>query len=220
MDWTRFVVVLFIGEMLVLLQALSSVADGYFSSAQIKTIGRWMSYRFHATNMPFVYSYPQKSCGYTFLQHGGMWADVFIVSPLVAYLVGMYQFSYISIIPSAKILIIAFGVWILLAIFVFAPAGKEMPEAHAHGGHVTAAGWIHVAYATMATWIVAMVYIPEFSTPPVSKRDIITVSFALIPWVYLSVIKFNKEWRFTEAIRWQIASEILGIALLAYLRLG
>lgn len=197
MDWTRFILVIAFGEWLIFLQALFSNFEGYFSQRQ-------MSLRGHV--------------GYSFLQHGGMWADIFIVTPLVAYLIAKYQFAYFS--PSSiEIATVALVVWTVLAVFVFAPAVKRFPEAHAHGGQVTMAGWIHVVYATLMVWIIAMVYIPNLATPMVSKSDITIVSILLIPWAITGVMKFTQRWKFDIFATTIVVAEIIGIIVLAWWRL-
>ncbi len=68
-NWLISWAVLVTGLFLVCVQGATSWMDGYLSQKQMKKeLG--------------IYD------GWSFLQHGGMWADVFIVSPLVAYILG------------------------------------------------------------------------------------------------------------------------------------
>ncbi len=196
-DWGRFIDVMIIGEWLVFLQALFSFWDGFFSATQMSRKGHH---------------------GYSFLQHGGMWCDVIIITPLVAYLVGKYQFAYLSPL-SITIAIVALVVWTALAVFVFTPAGKIMPEAHTHDGYVTEAGWILVVYATLASWVIVMWYVSGLETPPISENDVAIVSFVLIPWAILSVIKISPIWKLNYCSTTQTAVKIIGIAVLAWWRL-
>ncbi len=197
MNWKIFALAMFIGEALVALQGLVSWNDGYFSAPQMQRKG----YR-----------------GYSFLQHGGMWADFFLITPLVAYLVGKYNFAHTPTV--ALIFAAALILWNALAVFVFAPDGKAMPEAHTHGGNITAAGWILILYAGIATGIIAMVYLPGYATPPISNVDIMVVSAVLFPWLIIGVTKFSPEWEWKHPEVLLVAiGAFLGVAILAAARL-
>ncbi len=155
--------------------------------------------------------------GYSFLEHGGMWADVFIVSPLVAYLVNKYAFAYGSSM-GWWILLIALLLWVALALFVFAPSGKNMPEAHARDGRVTGTGWIHVVYATLTMWVIAMAYIPGMVSPTISNKDVWIMSVALSVWAYFGVVKFSPAWFVEWPCVIQIIVEVVGLWILAIWR--
>ncbi len=214
-NWTWFIAVMIVGEGLLFLQALLSFQDGFFSANQMYRLEEW-----HVTSSGTIYSLPSRDHlrGYSFLQHGGMWFDVIVITPLVAYLVGKYRFEYISM-QSIEIAVVSLVVWTSLAVFVFTPAGKIMPEAHTHDGHVTEAGWILVVYATLASWVIAMVYIKNLAVPAVSKTDIATVSGLLVPWAITGVMKFTPKWKFTFPVAVQTAAMIAGVAILAWWRL-
>lgn len=196
MNWSLFILVMIVGEVLVFLQAVASSRDGYFSERQM---------------------FQQGTRGYSFLQHGGMWADFLIITPLIAYLVGKYNFSYLST-WSLGIIYVSFVLWLSLAIFLYAPMGKNSPEAHTHDGKTTVAGGIHIVYATLASWIIAMVYIPNMSEPHLLGRDIIITSGALIPWIFVGVMKFTPQWRFNSSSIAQVYIGILGIIFLMIFR--
>ncbi len=196
-NWARFIVVMVLGEGLMFLQAFLSFQDGYFSVAQrVCSSDEGLPGRLRLLSSGTIFLMPPHTRqGYTFLQHGGMWFDVFAITPLVAYLVGKYQFAYLSP-PSIEIAVVALVVWVALAVFVFAPAGEIMPGAHTHDGYVTEAGWSLVVYATLASWIIAMVYIPNLVVPAVSKTDIAIVSGLLVPWAITSVMKFTPKGKY------------------------
>lgn len=185
---TRFLTVLALGEIVVVLQCIASVFDGFLTRAQ----------------MLWVHN---SAKGYSFMEHGGMWADALIVTPLLAYLMASYKFAYAST-GSMTFLGAVSALWILLATKVYAPAGAEMPEAHAHDGYVTVAGWLHVLYAAVATWIVALVYVPNMAEPPISSTDVIITSVALSFWAYFGVAKFSNYWVFDTSAKIQVGSEL------------
>ena len=71
-----FWLVLTIGVILVLAQGVFSYRDGYLTKKQMATRGI--------------------RHGWSFLEHGGMWADIFIISPLIAYVSSQHQLAYVS----------------------------------------------------------------------------------------------------------------------------
>ena len=135
------------------------------------------------------------SRGYSFLQHGGMWGDAFLVSPLVAYLISRYPFPYLSL-WGLVLFAASLVAWIVLLLKVYAPASVEMPEAHAFGGKVEPAGWVHVAYAVPVTWVVLMTY---FTPVHVLRGDLLLAAAALTFWSYLGAKKFSLHWTYREA---------------------
>lgn len=199
MNWSLFILVIIAGEGLILLQAFAAFRDGLFSDNQ----DEWS--RWHGQ-------------AYTFLQHGGMWADFFIITPLVAYLVGEYQFYYLSSL-GLSILVVSLVLWTILAVYIYAPMGKQSPEAHAHDGNITIAGWIYVLYATFASWIIAMMYIHNMAEPYLLNKDIIITSVALVPWIIAGVMKFTPQWKFNSASITQVYVGILGIIFLTLVSL-
>ncbi len=151
-----------------------------------------------------------KQGGYSFMQHGGMWVDAIVIVPLVAWLTYEYRFEYsvLSIIT----LIVIFIVWMLLAVFIYAPMGREMPEAHAHGGYVSITGWLHVVFATIMMWFIVMTYF-GMTTTHVSSHDIIATSILLMVWAYFGIMKFNPFWHFKRPERAQVLTlfAVIGI---------
>jgi hypothetical protein len=65
---------LFVGIVLVVIQGACAYFDGYLTQAQMHAQG--------VLN------------GYSFMEHGGMWADVLVISPLVAYIATKYELKY------------------------------------------------------------------------------------------------------------------------------
>ncbi|HEX3531746.1 MAG TPA: hypothetical protein VH988_32195 [Thermoanaerobaculia bacterium] len=174
----KFWTVLAAGVSLVGLQGFFAHADGYFSHRQI----------LHVHNI---------SNAYAFIEHGGMWADVFITTPIAAYIVCRYRLPYFSW-PGLLVLVLAlaFGT---AAGLVYQEMGKTFPEAHTHFGHTPPAGWIHGLFAVAALWIIGMFYLTH--TEPQRSNDIIVVSMGLTALLALGVMKFNPRWSWsTEAL--------------------
>lgn len=183
MDWKLFWAILGSGIALVFIQGLASWFDGYLTQAQLAARG---------------------ITGWSFMEHGGMWADVFIISPLVAYFVSNYQLPYFS---KWGLVILAVAVVFSLGMgYLYQQGGMVTPEAHTHDGTTTVAGWIHGVYAVAAIWICAMVYIPGLASPPISKADIIGLSMLLIPFFYSGVAKFSERWVFETPAQWQVGA--------------
>ncbi|HFC11017.1 MAG TPA: hypothetical protein ENJ75_02400, partial [Candidatus Kaiserbacteria bacterium] len=142
-------VVAVVGYELILLQYVSAFADGFATHAQMK--------RVH-----------QITCGYSFMEHGGVWTDAVFITPWLVYLVGKYDFTYTSV-ASILVLTVSFVVWTALAFLVYAPEGLMMPEAHAHNGYVTVAGYFHIVYAGLSSWIMAMLYLGMMTNNPAGR---------------------------------------------------
>jgi hypothetical protein len=192
-DWKILWTVLLVGIALVLIQGLAAWMDGYFTQDQIK--------RVHGI-----------TSAYSFVQHGGMWSDVFIITPIVAYISSKYELEYTT--WRAIILLLAAVVLVYLAMeFVYKPAGIKMPEAHTHDGRTPLTGWVHALYAVAAIWVCVEVYL-GWTTPVVSSTDIIVVSLLLTPFFYLGVAKFSNQWVFDTGAKWQVGVEIVGLWLL------
>jgi hypothetical protein len=194
-DWTIFCIVYGVGVLLVVLQGIASWKDGYFSQLQL-------------------YSRAKRN-SWAFIEHGGMWSDVFVISPIVAFAVSKYQLHYFS---TWGLVILFVAIVLSLAMGELYKAGGAItPEAHTHDGKTTVAGWIHGIFAVAAIWIVSMVYI-GLTTPAVSKTDIIVFSILLTPFSYLGSAKFNKRWKFDKFAKRQCAVVLIAIWAITFLR--
>lgn len=195
-NWRLFVDVLLAGEILVILQAILAFLDGYFTQANMQQQGIMN--------------------GYSFIEHGGMWADVFIVSPGTAYLVAKYHFAYT-----------AWWSWTILAVGIgFAAMAGSMynefalkhPTPHSHNGKTTTVGWIHAAYAIPVIWIGGMFYLTPTS-PAISPYDLIATSAVLTPFFVLGILDFNQNWEFLPEAKEQLWIEIPAIWIVTGIRL-
>lgn len=161
--------------MMVILQGVLAYADGYFTRAQL--------WRCHGEE--------KASRGYVFLEHGGMWFDFLILSPLVAHIVGCYELAYDSWMS-----IILLTVCILFSYKLgtgYTAVSLKTPEAHAHDGHTTVAGYIHGMYAILAMWVLVLFYLTP-TQPQVSKADLIVTSILLTPFFFAGAAKWNRRW--------------------------
>jgi hypothetical protein len=196
MDLVVLISVLAAGIALVALQGLLSWIDGYLTQDQMRSRG--------------------VATGWSFFEHGGMWADAFLISPILAYLLATYRFPYAS--KWGLVTLACAGALTFVMGHVYRRNGLKMPEAHTHDGRTTPAGWVHGAFAVFAFWTFALFYLKQTSPPP-SVRDVLAISILLIPFTFLGLAKFNSSWRLSSRDRWQITIEIAALALLAAVHL-
>ena len=181
-----FFVILICGIYLVVMQGITSHKDGYFSQKQMRVRG---------------------NRGFAFVEHGGMWADVFLIAPAVAYIMSKYHLDYTSW-WSLLILtgVAEFVVWTAKAYETIAMMG--VPEAHTHHGKTTAAGWIHAVSATWWIWIILLFFLTPIK-PRASPGDMIITSLIITAWAPLGLVKFNNPlWKWTKSNSQQIGGEI------------
>ncbi len=174
MDTETFWLVFCIGDALVFLQGVAAYADGFLTHAQMQR----------------VHKIPPGG-GYSFFDQGGMWSDVIIITPLVAYLIATYSFACSPV--SVFLFVIALLLWAFLAQKMFVPMGASMPEAHARNGYITLAGWIHVVYAGLTTSVVA-------------SGDIWMTSFLLRVWAFFGVVKFSSPGGLTSSHEYRLSA--------------
>lgn len=187
---------LLLGIALILAQGICAYFDGYLTQSQLYARGIMN--------------------GYSFIEHGGIWADVFIISPSVAYIIGRYKPPYGSI-RSMLVLGVA-SIVIILAGYVYTQMAIYHPEALTHDNYTTPAGWLHGLFALAAAWILALFYL-GLTRPPASTRDIMAISVTLTPFCFLSVVKFSNKWEFSTLAQWQVALEIFGLWIVTWIRL-
>ena len=196
MDWKLFWTILGTGIALVVVQGIASWFDGFLTQAQMRSRG--------ITN------------GYSFVEHGGMWADVFVISPMVAYAASKYQLHYFS--QSGLAILFAALVVAVVMGYLYRKGALTAPEAYTHDDKTTLAGWLHGLYAVAAIWICALFYL-NLATPGVSPKDIIVFSLILTPFFYLGVAKFNERWTFDAFAKRQVTIGTIAVWLVAALRL-
>jgi hypothetical protein len=185
MNWVRFLFFLTLGVAIVLAQAVASWFDGYLTQAQMHSRGI--------------------AHGWSFLEHGGMWGDAFIISPLLAYILSKYRLAYFS--KASVFVLIAVTLAALAMGYAYQRTGMTSPEAHTHDGATTLAGLIHGVFAIFAIWTCSLVYL-DLTSPPVAKSDVIAFSLLLTPFFVLGVTKLSQHWSFGTLAIWQVAIEI------------
>jgi hypothetical protein len=104
----------------------------------------WLAYRDHFLT-PAQMQAHGVGAGLPFMAHLGMWGDVFIISPLAAYIVGRFLRSWQrdTIIES---LVIGLA---LSTIMHWSYLSSNIMEAHVQNGALTPAGWVHAAYMSL-----------------------------------------------------------------------
>ncbi len=113
--------------------------------------------------------------GWSFMEHGGMWFDFFILTPVVAYIVSHYKLPILSKTSIAFIC----GIIVALICFGFFYSSKTfgIPEAHTHDGKTAPAGYVHGVYALIVAWVLFMFYF-KISMSADYRHDIKWVSMA------------------------------------------
>ena len=168
--------VLIVGELLVLLQGILAYKDGYLTRKEMR--------EYHDI------AYTLK--GFSFMQHGGMWADVLLVSPLMAYLVHVHAFAYDS---WAGLAVLAGSALVIRVLGrMYAAVSLKVPEAHAHDGKTTWAGRVHGAYALPCMWLLVMYYLGPRREPGESYDDMIFTSKCLTPYFFIDAAKWSHRW--------------------------
>ncbi|MDO8482131.1 MAG: hypothetical protein Q7S75_03565 [bacterium] len=196
MDWKLFWQILAGGIALVVIQGIASWVDHRFSQAQLVAYG--------ITN------------SWSFKEHGGMWADIFIISPIVAYAISNYRLEYSSI--RGLVSFVVTTLVVLALIESYRRGGIKFGDHCTHDGKTVFAGWIHGIFAVAAIWVCAQIYL-GWTTPSVSKVEIVFLSIVLTPFFYLGVAKFSELWVFDSFAKWQVASLTIGLWLIAGIRL-
>ena len=99
--------------------------------------------------------------GLPFAAHGGMWGDVFFISPLLAALVEIYISGW------SWLRIVAAFLASLFASYMMHETYKHAfyPEAHVQYGKLTATGHIHLVYMAVAFAVIGLYYIHAPYTP-------------------------------------------------------
>jgi hypothetical protein len=144
--------------------------------------------------------------GYPLIAHGGIWADLLIITWLAAHFVGHYQIHYTSV--ASRFIALGSVILWLSAGKAWREEGKEMPEAHTHDGKTSVAGWIHLVYAIPVSWIIGLIYLTT-TTPIPSVHSMIIYSTLLSVWAVLGIIKFSRQWRLTSGAAIQIVCSLV-----------
>ena len=170
---TEFWEYLVVGWAFVVTQGIAAFRDGYLTQRQMR------------------YRVPQR--GYSLMEHGGMWADVLLISPITAYILSIKEerqlhFGSVTCLIMLGIIVVTFAV--LGA--GYAKASKKTPEAHAHHGRTTPAGWIHGLYAVISAWVSAVYYFT--AVLPLNCMEMGCITLPLLFFFPLGAVKFNQNY--------------------------
>ena len=145
-------------QSLVILQAALAYRQQFFTVSQIRAV--------HISQgLPFVW-------------HFGMWSDFFIISPLAAYLIGCY-FDQWRVRRALLSLLIGL---ICAALLGWLYAMSPMPEAHMQNHRLTAAGVVHLLYASAVISVSAQFFLFTVDVP---RRLLLQVSILLLLHVFV-----------------------------------
>lgn len=160
------------GALIVVIEGICAHWDGFLTQAQIAYF-----YRFHKA--------------YSFMEHGGMWCDMFVLPPIVAIAISNYHLAYMSW-QSAGF--VGVSVAIMLYFHHSYKTTAAIPEAGRHHGKVTPMGVIHGFYAVITMWILFLFYFCPIS-PVMRKSDLLKVSAGLMILFVIGVRKFSRKWK-------------------------
>ena len=166
-----FISVFLAGLFLIALQGFCAYSDGFFIPSQLPHNGRT-----HA---------------FSLIEHGGWWADIFIIAPLTAHLVSGYHLVFASWLGFSS-LVISTSATLLAGLFY----GRSGNEAYVHDRKTTAAGWIHGLFAMMVIWVCILFF---FKQPAPHAKDLVRIGVVLSVFLPLGTVKFNRAWRFKLA---------------------
>lgn len=186
-----FMEVVVTGLILIGFQVLLAALDGYWLQIQVRRRG---------VN------------GYSLMEHGGFWGDIFIVIPIVAYITSRYHPAYLSW-YSAVIFALASGI-IGAAGYGYAKKGEEkmpevmLPDSYVHDGRMTDAGWVHLLFAAVTLYILLMFYFTPLR-PKAARHDILGISLLLTPFFFLGICKFTRRWKLSPLAQIQVTIQLV-----------
>lgn len=101
--------------------------------------------------------------GLPFIAHLGMWGDLILVSPMIAFIwnAAFDQWTLMQI-------VIAFGIGAVVSLVMhFFYSQSPFPESHVFGKRLTVAGWIHMIYMGLALGILILFFFSTKENIPV-----------------------------------------------------
>jgi hypothetical protein len=158
--------------------AATAMLITFFLFQSLVALQAWLAYRDHFLT---VYQMQENgvSSGLPFIYHFGMWGDLFIISPLAAYIVGRFlnswrRLRWIAASLAAGFLVSAYMHWTYLS--------ANFPEAHVQNHQLTTVGWAHVLYMGFALAVFTQFFLFTTNIP----RALLKVaSFLLVLHVVL-----------------------------------
>jgi hypothetical protein len=154
---------------------------------------------------------------YSLLQHGGWWSDIFLVTPVIAYLTDKYRFAYTSWYSILTFVIVA--AFTMQAGHIYNKIGRAIPVPYSHDGKTPPAGWVHGIFAVAALWIMVMFYLTPIA-PPASTHDLIMISALFTPFFFLGLYDFSRRWIFYRGAKIQFIVEVAILWTVTLIRLN
>lgn len=119
------------------------------------------TYREHTlTSQQLFKKYPTYHEGRPFLWHGGLWGDIFILTPLFGWILAMYASQW-NILFGFFIFAIGF---LLSALLHWMYISTPFPDSLAWGGKLSIAGWLHLIYMSASFAILGLFYFATDAT--------------------------------------------------------
>ena len=153
---------------------------------------------------------------YSLMQHGGFWCDVFLVTPIAAYVAKNYQLAYLS--WWSFLIFAAVVAFVMIAGYFYVKIGDAIPVPYAHDGKTPLAGWVHGIFAVAALWIIGMFYLTPIKPLP-SVRDLIVISSLFTPFFFLGIYDFSRRWVFHRGAKIQFAVELAVLWIVTVVRI-
>lgn len=124
----------------------------------------WFTYRNKTlTPQQFFSKYTSVAEGRPFVWHGGLWGDIFLLTPLFAYIVARFSTTW-----AVNDFLLVFSISILMSgILHWIYSSTPFPDSLAWKTEgLTIAGWFHFVYMTFAFTVLGLFYLftpePEF----------------------------------------------------------
>ena len=140
----------------------------------------WLAYRDHFLTVSQMQG-RGINFGLPFAWHFGMWGDVFIVSPLAAYVTGRFSSTW-----RLRWIVVSMALGMATAIAMsWSYTLPDFQEAHVQNHSVTPAGMVHLFYMALALAIFTQFF---FFTEGISRRLLRIASVLLIIHVFLGTL--------------------------------
>ena len=158
--------------------AVTAMLITFFLFESLVALQGWLAYRDHFLTVSQMQTNGVNS-GLPFIYHFGMWGDLFIISPLAAYIVGRFLKSWRSLRWIAASLAVGFFV---SAYMHWTYLSANFPEAHVQNHQLTPVGWVHVLYMGLALAVFTQFFLFTTNIPRALLR---VASFLLVLHVCL-----------------------------------
>jgi hypothetical protein len=158
--------------------AVTAMLITFFLFESLVALQGWLAQRDNFLTVPQMQESGVNS-GLPFIHHFGMWGDLFIISPLAAYIVGRFLKSWRRIRWIAASLTTGFVVsgymhWTYLS--------ANFPEAHVQNHQLTPVGWVHLLYMGSALAVFTQFFLFTTNIPRALLR---ITSVLLVVHVFL-----------------------------------